>query len=231
MRRVHLCRFVVFRLMETRLEVLRRRKAELDERIKAVSRELGDFLRSQQSERARASRAWKLTERLRRVALIAYVLADYTPEPAVVFLRNAGGARGWPDVSDDELAFMVEQLFLEADVDDIAALSDESDPLDCHAVRVAARYAREWRLVVWGRRLNDECGIAPSVRMLVDKAYELGVSSSSGVSPKPIGRAVGGAAKAWARKFRIRWDARYGSVKAQEVVPVEEMRTKVNVYL
>ena len=216
--------------MESRLEALRRRRAELDERLKDVNLELGEFLRSQKSERARASRVWKLTERLQRIALIAYVLADYTPEPAVVFLRNAGGARGWPDASDDELAFMVEQLFLEADVDEVAALSDESDPLDYHAVRVAARYAREWRLVVWGRRLNEDCGIAPSVRMLVDKAFELGVSSSSGVSPKPIGRAVGSAAKAWARKFRIRWGARYGSVKAQEVVPVEEMRTKVNIY-
>ena len=217
--------------MGTRLEALRSRKAELDASLKAADAELSDFLRSQQRERVRASRVWKLSERVKRVVLATYVLADYAPEPAVVFLRNAGRARGWPDLSEDELAYMVEELFLDIGVDELAALADESDPLDCKVALVAARYAREWRLVMWGRRLNCECGIAPSVRMLVDKAYELGVTSSTGVSQKPIGCAVGGAAKAWARKFRIRWGARVGSVKVQEFVPLEEMQMKVNACL
>ena len=217
-----------FLQMGTRLDELRRRRTDLDERARVVSCELSALLRAQRAKRARVDRAWQLSEHLSRVAVIVYVLAGYVTEPAIVFLRNAGSARNWPDLSDGQFAHLVEQLFLDANENDIAALSDEANPLDSNAMVIALRYVREWRLVAWGKRLNEEQGVAPSVRMLVDKAHELGVTCSDGVFPKPIGRAVGSAARVWARRFRNRWNARVGVLKVHEVITVAEMQAKVS---
>lgn len=219
-----------FLRMETRLDELRRRRRDLDERARMVSCELRALLRVQRAKKERAGSAWQLSERLVRVALIIYVLAGYATEPAVVFLRNAVSARNWPEMSDDQFVRLVEQLFLDADENDIAAFSDEANPLDSDAMRVALRYVREWRLVAWGKRLNEERGVAPSVRMLVDKAHELGVTCSNGVFPKPIGCAVGSAARVWARRFRSRWNARVGVLKVQEKITIAEMQAKVSVH-
>ena len=139
-----------FSQMETRLDELRRRRSDLDERFRILNNELNALSRAQRARKVRADSAWQLSERLVRVALIIYVLAGYVAEPAIVFLRSAGSARNWPDMSDDQLVRLVEQLFLDANESDIAALSDETSPLDGDAMRVALRYVREWRLVVWG---------------------------------------------------------------------------------
>ena len=140
--------------METRLAALVRRKAEVDTSLKRVGLEMAALLRLRCKARARASRAWRLPERVVRTALIVYVLAGYAVEPVIVFLRNAGRSRQWPDLSDPDLAAMIEQLFLDACEHDLAALTDEADPLDDIAMQVALRYVREWLVVSWDARLN-----------------------------------------------------------------------------
>ena len=60
-----------------------------------------------------AARQWALTDTLLRTVLIAYVLADGMPDPAVVFLRGKAAQFGWPAKTDEETASLVDEVFLE----------------------------------------------------------------------------------------------------------------------
>ena len=71
--------------------------------------------------------------------LTIYVLAGYTPEPAVVYLQQCGRRRRWAQRSEDALARMVEDHFLQCDDERLASLTDVREPLDDSILGVAAR--------------------------------------------------------------------------------------------
>ena len=222
-----LCTIHFYMSTGVRLEYLLSRKAQIDSQLCGVRRELAVAMRKQRDARTRVNRAWNLPGTIEGAVRIAYVLSDYEVEPALVFLRAVGRARRWPDLSDQQLTIMIEDVFLDSDDACVAAIADGTAPTDCESMRLALPYVREWRLVAWGRRLHHENGIAPTARMLVNKAHELGVTFGVGTSTVPIGRAVLSSARVWAGRFRDRWGAHVGALKIQDVPSVEEMRQKV----
>ena len=88
-----------------------------------------------------------------RVALIVYCLSSYAAAPAVEFLAAAAGKRKWPVKTEEEVAAMVEDIFLKADL---------HNPKDLAAAREGVRFSEQWRLAEWVRRLNFGGGVAPS---------------------------------------------------------------------
>jgi hypothetical protein len=215
-------------IMELRSDVLERRKSLLDREIRKIGSELRALSKRRRVANSRAQRAWSLSALLTHAVLIIYILSGYAVEPAVVFLQQSGRSRHWPELPRDELVALVERVFLDVDLTEIADLTCEDAPSDGAAMRLATTYLREWRVVSWGTRLNLDRGTAPTVRMLVDQAHQQGAAPSRSPNAPRIGGRVCRQARKWASRLRSRWGARMGTVKLEDVLSADDVRSKVS---
>ena len=85
---------------------------------------------------ATEARQWALSPRMRSAAIAMYQLSGAT-EPAVKYLLACGAERHWPCHAESELARLVEDVFLHAGEDEIAALVDTHSPSDSSALTIA----------------------------------------------------------------------------------------------
>ena len=164
---------------------------------------------------------------MRRVALIAYVMSGYDVQPAVKYLEICGRTRRWPRRAETELSRLVEDMFLETDLAEIAALTDATNPIDSDALRVAIKHVHESMVVGWAQSLNLERGVAPSTRLLLRRAEETRDTFAEVV--RPLGRDVfvSNRAGKWVQRLRKRWGGRFDSIPARDGVPPEDLRAKV----
>ena len=190
----------------------------------AVSQARREVRRAKAAAKAR-SRAWQLSTTQQRSALIVYAATGYAVGPAVKYLNGVGRRRGWPAVAEERLRAVVEELFLDADADVLAALADEASPSDAEAMREAAPVLEEWRLATWARAQNEERGVAPSTAQLLDR---LAADRLRAGHPDAYARGTTAvpASRKWACRFRRRWGGRFGTLPVSEGVPLAEMREK-----
>ena len=213
--------------------------------LRAQSHELARNGRAPRARRTTHDRAWKLTDHVRHVVLIIYTLTAFASRPAVVYLRNCGRSRHWQNKTDEELAELVSTCYRSADEEQLARCLydyrsntficcccrciDMANPLNGVPQHIARRYVGEWSLVQEGAELNLN-GVAPTTRMLVDRAKQLGLTLPPAVSnagPREFNR-PSAAERKWALRFRRRWDARLGKIKAVEPLTSAEMIAKVS---
>ena len=202
------------------------RKRALDEALAANRAELKRARRGARDSTRAAARMWQLSDSTRRIALIAYVLADYHVEPAVRFLVASGRERHWPGKLEEELATMVEDHFLEVGETELAAITDMEGPADGKAMKAALSYVEQWRLAEWATRLNTDKGVAPSTEALLQQLEVQRLALPELVRPDARGSVVEPRARVWASSFRRRWGGRYGRIRVREHVPLEEMMAK-----
>ena len=209
--------------MASKSEPLEKRKRELGDAQAEINKALK---RAKQQEKTE-QRAWQLSSFLLHTALIVYSLSGYTAQPAATFLLNSGRKRHWPDKEDGELLEMVERLFMECDLEELALLSDIEDPMDIAALKAALPYVEQWQLVQWTARANLRQGVAPSTESVLQRYEERRMQLPAAVRPCAVGVASRGSARVWAGAWRQRWGGRHGRIRICEQVPVEELRTKV----
>ena len=185
-----------------------------------------DLVGPLEDARKREAKWWRLTEWIRHVALIVFMLSGQQTEPAVQFLADTARKHRWPAKDDEELKAMVEDLFLGVDLDVLTGLCDLGAPSDPAAAAVAVRIAEEWRLIQWVQRLNQENGVAPTTNMVLARLEERRLQLPEAIRPAHRGTAADGHARAWARRWRLQWGARHGKVRAREDLPLEEMQAK-----
>lgn len=208
------------------LSALCEKKRVLDAQL-AVSR----AALTKQRKAARAiEKRWALTERMRNTVLIIYVLTTYSAEPAGVFLKKCGAERHWPRKSDEELAAIVEDLFLTVDEHDLAALTDTDHPSDRAALMEAMNYVEQWRLASWGQDLNEK-GLAPSTDAVLSRLETNLASLPDDLRPIATGSVAESRARKWAHRWRSRWGAKHGHFKARDAISVEEMRSKASMFM
>ena len=123
--------------MATRLEELRARQLDLATALRETNQALGSARRRDQRVSGRKERAWRLVGKLRHEVLLIYWLAGDSSEAAEKHLAAAGRQRHWPNLPEGELRELIEDCFLQADLDELAALADETEPSDAAALRVA----------------------------------------------------------------------------------------------
>lgn len=167
-----------------------------------------------------AARAWQLPVGVRHASLVAYVLAGYRSEPAVVYLQAIGRERHWPAKADGEVAALIEDLFLECEVERLAALTDAEVPEDAAAYAIASKYVKEWQAVEWVRSMNAEKGVAPSTASLLTRVKK--------GPPRLRGHTSSwsGSARSWACRWRRRWQGFYKKLRVREDVSLDETRSK-----
>ena len=169
---------------------------------------------------------WVLPPPLQRAVVAMYQLAGVA-EPVVQYLRACGRERHWPERPECELVALVEDLFLQTDADDVAALVDPSHPADPAALKVAYRYLQEWETVAWARDLNTRRGIAPTNWSLLRRADQARLQVPEAFRQAPAGPAGEMRGRRVVRRLRQRWGGRHAAIAAGEHVTAEDMRAKV----
>ena len=210
----------VDRLRSERVEMKRSEaslKAQL-KKAKGAAKEL----------RERAERAWRLSTFMLHVVLIAYALCEYKAPAAIKFLTNTGRKRRWPEKPESELQQLVEDAFLECDLDEFANLSSKDSPTDPEAFAAAARYSEEWAMAFFVEDQNARLGLAPSTEFLLDRWRQRRLMYPEASRPLDPGLVVESKARKWAQRWRIRWGARHGRIRVRDELPVEEARAKAS---
>jgi hypothetical protein len=203
-----------------RARALHLERAAIDE---ALASSRAELRRAQAQARSHA-RAWVLTAPLRREVLIVYVLAGYDTEPAAHYLRKVAARRKWPPMDTDVLK-LVEDAFMSADPDEIAALTDAVAPSDPAAMQSASKCVEEWRLVRWARDQNTGRGVAPTTDALLQRLASDRLACGHD-EPHGRGTAIDASARMWATRFRRRWGGRVGSIGTSPTLPASDMRAK-----
>ena len=173
---------------------------------------------------------WDLPMDVQRVALAAYVLAGYDATASVKYLTQYGHKRRWRPLTEDDLTRTVEDLFLNTDLAEIDALTNFQEPSDGRALELAAIYVREAKVVTWAQGLNNERGVAPSTRLLLQRAEASRLELPESARPRSLGMRVSNHARKWAQRLRKRWGGRFGSIPAREKIPLEEMQAKASTF-
>lgn len=208
------------------MDALLARKRELSAALTDNTRERKRARAQSRGAARAAARAWILPDQMRHSVLIAYTQADYEFAPATKLLAACGRQMHWPAKSEEDLVRLVEDLFLEVDEVQLAALTDLGDPSDAGAVHDAMRYVQEWRLADWTARLNVEKGVAPSTDALLRQLEAQRLVLPASARPAARGTSAEASARVWISAWRKRWGARYGRVKIREDVSVDDMRFK-----
>ena len=84
-----------------------------------------------------------------KIILTMYALTDCRHEPAVSHIRRMDRQHRWPLKSYTELTVLVEDMFLAADISQLASLSNVDHHDDSHVLRAATDYVWQWRLASW----------------------------------------------------------------------------------
>ena len=155
---------VVVEIVESSKERKRWLKAELAYVRRAATR----LKEKESAQRSASDRAWLIDGAKLILIVTIYVLADCRHEPAISYLRRLGRQHRWPSKSDTELAVLVEEMFLAADISQLVLRSSWGNQDDSRVLRAATDY-------VWQRRvanlttLQNNKGIAPPTSLVLDE--------------------------------------------------------------
>ena len=209
-----------------RREEFLKRKAAAEAEEADAKRRLRNARGQARKDRNKRQRQWTLSEELKRVALILYERAGYDARAAAVFLLGVAAKRKWEMRAEIDVRRLVDDLFMEVDLDRLALLCDVANPSDVVAMRTALRFWEQWALAAWVKEVNQRKGVAPSTEMVLDRLERQRLDLPEAVRPAGKGDVAMAKARAWACKWRRRWGFRYGAIRAREDIPAEEMREK-----
>ena len=139
-----------------------------------------------------------------------------TADPAVEYLSACGRERHWQPLGREVLAVRVEDLWLEAGVDDVVALVDVEQTQDPVALALAHKHVLEWRVASWARGINEAKGVPVSSHALLVQREKHREEIPVSVRPPPVGSTGERRAKKFLARVRRRWGGRYAAVPAEE---------------
>ena len=208
------------------LQELLLEKDRLKTSLAATRKEIKGEQQKAQDKARSVKKQWEVTPYLKKVTMIIYMLAGFQAPPAAKYLHITGCRRRWPIKSDEELERLVEDLFLEVDVDMLAHTSDLQAPEDPAAAKEVLKYVEQWRALEHVKDLNQRIGIAPSTELVLQKLEESRLKIPEPSRPSSLGVSAEGKARMWARRWRQRWGARHGRLRLRDKVPLAEMQSK-----
>ena len=187
------------------VEALRLERSELDSRWLRVCRHLKEARRQQDNAAKRDRTCWQLSNRQCKVVLILYGRAGYSAAPAAQYLAMQASKRKWPPRPRQDLERLVGDLFLQADVQELAGLVDEQGPSDAEAFKVAVAFLREWEVAEWVRGVNQRQGVAPSTQTVLEEFGRRRLQYPEGLRPRELGSIAESKTRECMRRWRLRW--------------------------
>ena len=192
--------------------------------------------RQEAAERDRGSRVGQVRQRCAPdslVCLLVYILSNYVVELAADFVLGKGWKNGRVHCTGcDDVIAAVEWGYIRTPLDILLDL--ELEPLkllSAAAVLAAAKYVLEHRLAAWVETQNRDHGVAPSRHLLVHHALTCVPNMVPREVRSRLLRQISGPVRKQRKflaSFRRRWGARYGRLRAEDVVGVEERRRKAS---
>lgn len=176
-------------------------------------------------KRARLNSAWRITERMERIACICVSVCGGDASAAAEYLAAVARQYHWPPKERNELIMLAEKRFLDADMFALASWVDFEEPANVDECRVALRYAREQCVVSEALRANAR-GFAPSSASLI--AWANAFSSRFPVHCRPHALGATGAvdSKKWLRKLRSRWQGKLKVVPTIAPLEIKDFQLK-----
>ena len=214
------------KLAMDRLEQLVSEREGLHSSLAATKQEIKQEKQKRKDQARSAKQKWQLTDWLKKVAMIIYMLAAFRAAPAIKFLELTARKRRWPQKSTEELQQLVEDLFMEVDVEWLAHASDLDEPEDPAATKEAIKHVEEWKLFEHVKDLNERLGLAPSTEQVLQKLEQNRLRIPPPLQPVPRGATAEVKARMWARRWRSRWGARHGSLGLVDDISLAEKQAK-----
>ena len=84
--------------------------------------------------------------------------------------------------SDTELIVCVENIFLAADINQLANISSFENHDDIHTLRAEIDYVLQWRLSSWTPQQNDK-GVTPPISLVLDEWAKSRMAVPMGLRP------------------------------------------------
>ena len=209
------------------LAVLKARREEVNSRLKAVSNEYRGRAKSLRRSMQRSAKDWQVPANVFSAAFVIFERCGWSLEPCEMFLEAFAKRKGWHEIEKVDFAFLLESAFLERDVNELVTLGEAHDANgDDFVIRTANKYIREWPIVEWCRLQNLSHGVAPTTAELIRKANEVAPECSCVISSRTSTGRPSAKARAWASKFRKRWNGRIGRIKIESGMDASEKRAK-----
>ena len=196
------------------------------EALVAEYAEVCALLRLARTRQRRCENAWVLTEGMRSVVAMVYVMSQYNVEPAVQFLLACGRERHWTPLDEKSLSRLVEDVFMSFGGDAIANLTCLNHPMDHCAMKTAIRYLREWHVVEQTRRVNSEKGVAPSSAWMLERAEEFRLTLPVDLQPRSLGTLLNPSGRRWIHRLRAVWGGRIRKIPPAQPLTTTEFTEK-----
>ena len=206
------------------LEASRERKRALTAELADVHRAAKRLRKREATRRSASARVWLVEGVKLNIVLAISVLADCRHEPAVSYLRRMGRQHRWPQKSDTELIVLVEDLFLAADINQLASLSNVDHHDDSHVLRAATDYVWQWRLASWTAQQNDK-GITPPTSLVLDQWAKNRIAD---LRPPYLDSTAFASARMRALRRRRKFGGRICAIRVHQHTPVDGMQSKVS---
>ena len=184
------------------------------------------LLRLARRRQRRIDAAWVLTEGIRSVVVMIYVMSQYSVEPAIQFLLACGRERHWAPLDETSLRRLVEDVFMSFDEDAIASMTCLNHPVDHCAMKTAIRYLREWHVVQHARRVNSEKGVAPSSAWMLERAEEFRLALPADRQPRSLGTLLIPSGRRWMQRLRVSWGGRMRKIPPATPLTTTEFAEK-----
>ena len=211
------------------LDQLRESRRALGSAIKAATRAISSSRRTLAFGDIAACGRWDVQGDLKYVVLLTYVLAGYTPDAAVCLLKRRARQYGWCNLAHADVARVVEDLFLESDTDELAALQDPQDPRGARLLATATVQVEEWRLSAWVAEQNRTAGVAPSTALVLRRYSEQCSHLPASINPSAQRVEGSSAARTWASRWRRRFGGRVAVLRPRDQLPLDVMREKASI--
>ena len=206
------------------LEASRERKRALTAELADVHRAAKRVRKREATRRSASARVWLVEGVKLNIVLAIYVLADCRHEPAVSYFRRMGRQHRWLQNSDTELIVLVEDLFLAADINQLASLSNVDHHDGSHVLRAATDYVWQWRLASWTAQQNDK-GITPPTSLVLDQWAKNRIAD---LRPPYLDSTAFASARMRALRWRRKFGGRIGAIRVRQHTPVDVMQSKVS---
>ena len=202
------------------------RKSQINQDLKALAAQRQHIVAKERRAARAAERFWQLTSNMRRALLFIYEQSEWNFAPCVLFLKRVRASMRWPEMREQDMHALIQNEFLQCDLESLLTYNPNSDGNDCWA-RLAAKLVQEWNIITWGRDLNSH-GVAPSTACMLEKISCHCDAAPNAVLKRTCFGRPSNVARTWACRFRQRWGAKLGRAKIADDMPLDVLRYKVS---
>ena len=205
-------------------EALRVRKAAVREELRGLWRQERRLQDSARHSRTRPLSLENLSLPMRQLLMCAFWMVSFVHHDALVLLDHVRRPLVWGTLDAAGREALLEDVFTDTEIDDIALWMDEDEADNAHRLRELWTLKAEWKCAKWVGRVNAERGVAPSSRAVVQMYNHYLEACPEHLRPH-VARSAH-ARVCWCERWRERWGAYLSKLKMGHLDPPDILCNK-----